>query len=355
VSRQAISINVTAAEQAQLTQWVRGHQTPRALAERAQMVLWAAEGQSNRAIAQRLHCRTARISKWRRRFAQARLAGLRDEPRPGQPRKYDAADERRVLAQLDQPPPAGYARWNGRLLAEALGVPADWVWATLRRHAISLERRRSWCVSTDPEFAAKAADIVALYLNPPEHAVVLSVDEKPAMQALERAQGWLRLPNGKALTGFSHESKRHGTSTLFAALEVATGQIRAGHFRRRRRRDFLQFMNELVAAYPERDLHVILDNLNTHKPKQDRWRQRHPRVQFHFTPTHASWLNQVEVWFSILSRQALRGTSFTSVGQLRTAIDRFIAAWNPKALPFEWTKRRVHQGSLKHKYAYLIK
>ena len=202
--------------------------------------------------------------------------------------KYGGACEKRLLERLDTPPPAGYARWNGRLLAEALKVPADWVWAVLRHRGISLERRRSWWVSTDPQFAPKAADIVGLYLDPPQHAVVLSVDEKPAIQALERAQGWLRLPNGKALSGFNHEYKRHGTSTLFAALEVATGQVKAGHFHRRRRREFLQFMNEVVAAYPGRELHVILDNLSTHKPKLDGWRRRHPQVHFHFTPTHAS-------------------------------------------------------------------
>jgi transposase len=216
-----------------------------------------------------------------------------------------------------------------------------------------LQRRRSWCISTDPEFARKAADIVGLYLHPPENAVVLSVDEKPHIQALERAQGWLRLPDGKALTGFSHEYKRHGTSTLFAALEVATGQVKAGHFHRRRRRDFLAFLNEVVAAYPQRQLHVIVDNLNTHKPKQDRWLRQHPQVHLHFTPTHASWLNQIEVWFSLLARQALRGASFTSVRQLREAIDAFITVYNPQAVAFEWTKREVWSVEPKHKYAYL--
>jgi len=353
MSRRAIEITLSLSESEQLEKWCRGHRTPRALAERAQIILWAAQGQRNDQIAQRLGGRRARVSKWRRRFATHRCRGLLDAPRPGQPVKYGRECEKRLLERLDTPPPAGYARWNGRLLAEALQVPADWVWAVLRRRGISLERRRSWCVSTDPQFAPKAADIVGLYLDPPQHAVVLSVDEKPAIQALERAQGWLRLPNGKALSGFNHEYKRHGTSTLFAALEVATGQVKAGHFHRRRRREFLQFMNEVVAAYPGRELHVILDNLSTHKPKLDGWRRRHPQVHFHFTPTHASWLNQIEVWFSILTRQALRGASFTSVEELRRAIDAFIAVYNAQAAPFEWTKRYVHPVSLKHKYAYL--
>lgn len=353
MSRRAIEITLTDTEREQLELWSRGHQTPRALTERAQIFLLAAQGMRNDAIREKLRCRLARVSKWRRRFAQGRCAGLSDARRPGQPIKYGADSEKRLLAQLDNPPPRGYGAWNGRLLAQTLGVSTDWVWATLRRHGISLQRRRSWCISTDPEFARKAADIVGLYLHPPENAVVLSIDEKPPIQALERAQGWLRLPDGKALTGFSHEYKRHGTSTLFAALEVASGQIKAGHFHRRRRRDFLAFMNEVVAAYPRRQLHVIVDNLNTHKPKQDRWLRQHPQVHWHFTPTHASWLNQVEIWFSLLARQALRGASFTSVRQLREAIDAFIDVYNPQALPFEWTKREVRSVAPRYKYAYL--
>jgi len=353
MSRKAVEITLNDSEREQLERWSRGHQTPRALAERAQIVLLAAQGLRNDAIGEQLGCRRARVCKWRRRFAQRRCGGLSDAPRPGQPVKYGSEPEKRLLAQLDSPPLHGYGAWNGRLLAQTLGVSADWVWATLRRHDISLQRRRSWCISTDPEFTRKAADIVGLYLHPPENAVVLSVDEKPHIQALERAQGWLRLPDGKALTGFSHEYKRHGTSTLFAALEVASGQVKAGHFHRRRRRDFLAFMNEVVAAYPQRELHVIVDNLSTHKPKQDHWLRQHPQVHLHFTPTHASWLNQVEVWFSLLARQALRAASFTSVRQLREAIDAFIAAYNPQAAPFEWTKREVRSVEPKHKYAYL--
>jgi len=240
------------------------------------------------------------------------------------------------------------------LLAAALQDISDHqIWRVLRKHGISLQRRRSWCVSTDPCFAQKAADVVGLYLNPPENAIVLSVDEKPHIQALERAQGWLRLPNGKALSGFSHDYKRHGTTTLFAALEVTTGLVKAGHYRRRRRVEFLDFMNGIVAAYPERTIHVILDNLNTHKPKHDRWRHRHKNVRFHYTPTHASWLNQVEIWFSILSQQSLAAASFTSPEQLRRHIDSFVAAYNRTAHPFEWKKQIVFQKHPETSYANL--
>jgi transposase len=222
----------------------------------------------------------------------------------------------------------------------------------LRTRGIQLERRRSWCISTDPEFARKAADVVALYLDPPETAVVFCVDEKPHIQALERAQGWLRLPNGRALTGQTHEYRRHGTTTLFAALDIVTGQVKAGHYKRRRRREFLDFMNQIVADVPhDVEIHVILDNLNTHKPKHDRWLKRHPNVHFHFTPTHASWLNQIEVWFSIMARAVLKGASFTHPRQIREAIDAFIEVYNPDAAPFEWTKDSVHQVALKDHYA----
>ena len=193
----------------------------------------------------------------------------------------DAPVSPRVLSKLDEPPPKGYSRWNGKLLALALGgISTHQVWRILRKHRICLQRRRSWCISTDPEFGPKAADVVGLYLNPPENAVVLCVDEKPLIQVLERAQGWLRLPDGKSLTGFSHGYKRHGTTTLFAALEVATGQVRVAHHSRRRQREFLDFMNGIIKDHPDRDIHVILDNLNTHKPKRDRWLARHSDLLF---------------------------------------------------------------------------
>jgi transposase len=311
---------------------------------------------SNQQIAETLQTREARVSKWRSRFARDRMNGLQDDPRSGKLAKYDESTERRILAKLDDPPLDGHATWTGRLVAKALGdVSDDQVWRVLRNRNISLQRRRSWCVSKDPDFAAKAADVVGMYLNPPTNALVLSVDEKPSLQALERAQGWLRLPNGTALTGVSHCCKRHGTTTLFAALYIITGKVKTGHYVRRRRREFLHFMNEIVAEYPDREIHVVLDNLNTHKPTCDRWLQRHPNVHFHFTPTYSSWLNQVECWFSIIARQALRGASFTSPEQVRKTIDRFVAAYNQIAAPFEWKATTVHASKPTHTYAELCK
>ena len=339
-----------------LQDWSRRGKSEHRLVERARIILLAGERRTNEQIAKALKTRTARVSKWRQRFGAKRLAGLGDAERSGKPAKYDPNTEKRVLGLLDETPPKGYAQWNGRLLAEALpDISKDQVWRILRRHDICLERRRSWCISTDPEFGPKAADIVGLYLNPPENALVIAVDEKPSIQALERAQGYLRLPDGKAVNGFSHCYKRHGTTTLFAALEISTGQVKTAHYTRRRRREFLDFMNEIVAEHQNRQIHVVLDNLNTHKPKNDRWLKRHPHVQLHFTPTYSSWLNQVECWFSILGRQALRGASFTSPRQLRQAIDDFVSVYNATAAPFEWKKAVVFASKPKKQYSDLCK
>lgn len=193
--------------------------------------------------------------------------------------------------------------------------------------------------------------MVGLYMAPPENAIVICVDEKPSIQALERALGYLKFPNGRSLTGHSHDYKRNGTSTLFAAFEVATSKVTAAHKTRRRRVEFLDFMIDIVAHHPNTAIHVVLDDLNTHKPKNDRWIRRHPNVHFHFTPTRASWLNQVEIWFSILQGKSLSGESFTSVKQLRAHIDAFIEAYNADAKPFVWTKSEVHQKRLKARFA----
>jgi len=352
----ATQITLTEEEREQLTACARKGTTEQRFAERARIVLAAATGKTTKEIAAQMGLRPATVSKWRTRFGRARLAGLGDRPRPGKPPRYGEDTTRRILAVLDGPPPDGYTSWNGRLVAKALGdVTEAHVWRVLRQHGIALQRRRSWCLSTDPQFAEKAADIVGLYLDPPEHALVISVDEKPAIQVLERAQGWLRLPNGRALRGQSFEYKRHGTTTLFTALEVHTGIAHIGHYQRRRRVEFLDFMNRLVARLPDTELHVVLDNLNTHKPKHDLWLTRHPKIHFHYTPTHASWLNQVEVWFSILTRAVLRGLSATDPREVCAAIDRFTAARNANPVPFEWTKQVVHPAGLKNHYANLRK
>lgn len=349
---EATPIVLTADERAELEGLARSTKTEHRTRLKAQIVLMAADGAATRAIGRALGCTTGTASKWRVRYARDRLAGFSETGNRGAKAKYGIETDRRILALLDTAPPSGYASWSGPLIAKALGdVHVQYVWRFLRAHKIDLSGRKSWCVSNDPEFAAKAAEIVGLYMAPPENAIVLAVDEKPSIQALERAQGYLKLPNGRAMTGQSHDYKRHGTTTLFAALNLASGEVVGRHYKRRRRIEFLDFMNKVVAAHPKREIHVVLDNLSTHKPKRDMWLKRHKNVHFHYTPTHASWLNQIEIWFSILAKKSLDGTSFTSVKELVRHIDTFITDYNQTARPFVWTKAEVHQKRLKACFA----
>jgi transposase len=318
------------------------------MVERARIILGCLAGKRVKEIARQCHTRPNTVIKWRQRFVSAGLKGLRDAPRPGPERRYDDAFRKRVLAVLEQPPPAGQATWDGRAVARAVGGSTHAVWRVLRREGICLQRQRSWCVSTDPELVAKAADIIGLYLNPPEKVLVICVDEKPSIQALERKTGYVETDNGKIVRAYRSTYKRHGTLNLFAALQVATGQVRTAFTQLKRREEFLQFMNQVVAEKTsEVELHVILDNYSTHK-KCDTWLADHPNVHFHFTPTSASWLNQVEIWFSILSRKALRGLSTKSTIELRQAIEAFIAAYAPNAKPFKWRKREVKGSQLRN-------
>ena len=267
---------------------VRAPATTQRDATRARIVLLAAEGRSTRSIADEVGVMPNTVSLWRARYAGEGVAGLADKHRPGPKPKYDAETGRRILAVLERPPPAGFARWMGGMIAAELGdVHEQQVWRFLRDQRIDLDGRKSWCESDDSAFTAKAADVVGLYLAPPEDAIVLCVDEKPSIQALERAQGYLRLPNGRALSGHSHDYKRHGTTTLFAALDLATGKVAATHKKRRRRIEFLGFMDQIAALHPGKEIHAVLDNLNTHK-KNEAWLAANPNVHFHFTPTRAS-------------------------------------------------------------------
>jgi transposase len=348
----ATIITLTTDERTVLEALVRSTKSEVRMRTRAQIALAAADGLASREIGRLVGCTTGTVSKWRVRYARHRFAGLDETGNRGATAKYGVAEQKRILAMLDQPPPAGHGNWTAPLLARALGdIHEQYIWRFLRAQKIDLSGRKSWCESNDPDFVAKAADIVGLYMAPPLNAVVLSVDEKPSIQALERAQGYLKLPNGRAMAGQSHDYKRHGTTTLFAALNVATGQVTGRHYKRRRRVEFLNFMNQVVAQYPSQELHVILDNLSTHKPKRDMWLARHPNVHFHYTPTHTSWLNQIEIWFSILSRKSLAGASFQALDQLKAHINDFIASYNDDARPFAWTKSNVHQKRLKPCFA----
>jgi len=348
----ATAIALTAEERAVLEALRRSTKSQARMRLRARIVLLAADGTPTREIGRRVGCTTGTASKWRVRYARDRLAGLDETGNRGAAPKYGPVEQKRILALLDRPPPSGHSNWTAPLLARALGdIHEQYIWRFLRAQKVDLSGRKSWCESHDPQFVAKAAEIVGLYMAPPDNAVVLSVDEKPSIQALERAQGYLKLPSGRAMIGQSHDYKRHGTTTLFAALNVATGKVTGRHYTRRRRVEFLDFMNKVVADYPEREIHVILDNLSTHKPKRDLWLARHRNVHFHYTPTYTSWLNQIEIWFSILSGKSLAGASFQAVDQLKAHINDFIASYNKDARPFAWTKSKVHQKRLKPCFA----
>jgi transposase len=341
--------------QMELERRARSRTEERRVVERARIVLGCLRGQPMNEIAVELDVRPNTAILWRQRFAAGGLKGLDDAPGRGRKPRYGAEFRKQVLAVLDEPPPKGQAQWDGGSLAARLGASDDAVWRLLRKEGICLQRRRSWCVSTDPQFAAKAADIVGLYLNPPENALVISVDEKPSIQALERRQGYVKTASGKTVRGYKSTYRRHGTLNLFAALAVATGAVRTQITNQKRRVEFLEFMDGLVAGFaPQQELHVILDNYCIHK-KNDTWLAEHPNVHLHFTPTSASWLNMVEIWFGILERRALRNGDFHSKEQLRQAIEDFIAAWHDRAHPFIWRKREVKGSQLRNTIPNLCK
>lgn len=346
--RVAVALSCTAEVMAELGRLSRSRSGEVRTAERARIVLACLQGKRNDEIASEMGLRPNTVGQWRQRFAAKGIAGLRDQPRPGKPAKYGVELRDRILSQLELAPPSGMASWDGGSLALALGVSDDAVWRVLRKQGIQLQRHRSWCVSTDPEFAAKAADVIGLYLNPPHNALVLSVDEKPSIQALERTRGYVQTSSGKIVQGMKSTYKRHGTINLFAALEVATGVIRGKTTQTKKRADFQAFMDEVIEGQPPgRQIHVILDNLSTHK-KNDDWLAAHPNVTFHFTPTSASWLNQVEIWFGIFQRKTLNNASFKSIEQLVEAIHAFTAAYNKNAAPFVWRKREVRGAQLRN-------
>jgi transposase len=347
--RHAPPLECSAEDAASLTAISKSRTEEARTVERARIVLACLEGKENRQVAQVLGVSVPTVSKWRRRFAFWGLRGLLDQPRSGKPITYNAAFRNRVLALLEQSPPPGMSHWDGPAVAERLGSSVHAVWRVLRREGIYLQRVRSWCVSTDREFAPKAAEIVGLYLNPPVKALVLSVDEKPSLQAIERSSGYIETDSGAVVRALKSTYKRHGTLNLFAALEVGTGQVHAKPTAYKKREDFLGFLDGVLAELPlDKEIHVILDNYSTHKRNHNWLAKFEGRVQFHFTPTAASWLNQIEIVFSLLQRKALSGASFKNRDQLREAIEAFIKKHNERAKPFRWRKREVKGSQLRN-------
>jgi len=319
------------------------------MVERARVILVCLEEKEIQQVAGQLGLSIPTVSKWRRRFARDGIGGLRDRPRSGKPPVYAADFRNRVLALLEQTPPAGMSHWDGAAVAEKLGASVHAVWRLLRREGIYLQRLRTWCVSTDPEFAPKAAEIVGLCLNPPLNALVLSVDEKPSIQAIQRPSGYVETDSGAIVRAMKSTYKRNGTLNLFAALEIASGQVHAQTTEQKKREDFRRFLDGVISELPaDKDIHVILDNYSTHKRNHDWLAKYEGRVRFHFTPTSASWLNQVEIWFGLLTRKTLRGSSFAGKDQLRSAIEAFVAKTNRNPKPFHWRKREVKGSQLRN-------
>jgi len=337
--RVATAIHLTSEQRQQLQTAARSRSLPLRVVERAQIVLLAADGLRNDQIAGRLSTSRFKVSRWRERYARQGFAGIeKDAPRPGRTPAVTPETVERMVQMTTREKPSAATHWSTRTLAAAVGVSPSTVRRVWRAHGLKPHRLKTFKVSSDPAFAEKLEDIVGLYLNPPEHAVVLSTDEKSQIQALDRTPPGLPLKPGRLQT-LTHDYKRHGTTTLFAALNTLDGRIIGQCMKRHTHREWLRFLKLLDAKMPaEKTLHVIADNYATHKhPKVLRWLQRHARVQMHFTPTSASWLNMIERFFRDLSSQRIRRGVFHSVPELITAIETYIAHHNQRPKPFIWT------------------
>jgi transposase len=334
-----IEIRLTDAQREELRIIVGRRSESAGLVRRARVVLLSDEGVAGREIARRLDLSPEHVSVIRSRFRAEGVAGLAERPKSGRTDHAVTAEMAARLVKLAMsPPPAGRSRWTTRLLAKQVGLTAGCVSDVLRRNGLKPHLVRTYKVSRDPDFAAKVKDVVGLYLNPPEHAVVLSVDEKTSIQALERTQLPLPLRSGRAAR-HTHDYKRHGVVDLYAALEIATGNVTHRVTESHTATDFLGFMKTVVRRYPRKQLHVVLDNSSSHgTPEVASWLAQHPRVHFHYTPTSASWLNQVEGFFGILGKQSLGRTDFYSKTALREHLHAYMRAWNRNPTPFEWTK-----------------
>jgi transposase len=333
-------LKVSSEDRACLERRVRGRNTPRKLVERSQVVLLLSEGLRIEEVAERVGLGKRTVYEWARRFERQGVAGLDDHPRSGRPRAISSAHAQRILDWTVHSIPREATHWSLRLMAKQAGVSIRQVQEVWKAADLKPHRLKSFKISTDPDFAAKVQDVVGLYLDPPDNALVLSVDEKTQIQALDRTQPMLPLRPGQ-IERRTHDYKRHGTRSLYAAFDLATGKVTGRVTRRHRAVEFLAFLRQIDAGTPpELDLHLILDNSSTHQTAEIRqWIEAHPRVHLHFTPTSASWLNAVETWFAQLERRAVHRGAFTSVTALRNEIHRYIQVHNDSlAKPFRWTK-----------------
>ena len=339
--RQAPVIELTDDERLVLNRWSRGKTTPARLVARAKIILQAAEGQRSKDIARELGIPEKTICKWRSRFASARLAGIeQDAPRGGRKPTVRSKLEAKILSKTTQETPPDATHWSVRSMAEAVGASKSTVQRVWRDNGLKPHRTKTFKVSNDPQFAEKLVDIVGLYLNPPEHALVWSCDEKTQIQALDRSQKSLPMFPGRLKT-LTHDYRRHGTTNLFAAIELAEGRIISDCQPRQRHQEWLKFLKKIDAETPpDLDLHLIVDNNATHKhQKVKAWLKRHPRFHLHFTPTSSSWLNVIERWFRDLTQRRLKRGVFKSVDQLEAAINSYIAHHNEHPKTFVWTQK----------------
>jgi transposase len=321
----------------ELERLTRSSTAPAAMVARARIVLLAAAATPNHEIAEKVGVSRPTVNKWRSRYAERGRDGLGDDPRPGPAR---TVDQRKIITATLTPPPKslGVTHWSSRLLAARLGVSHVTIAEAWKHFGVKPWKAETFKFSTDPELVAKVTDVIGLYLAPPENAIVLCVDEKSQIQALNRTQKVLPLQPGHAEQR-THDYVRHGTTTLFAALEIATGKVTGLCQNRHRHQEFLAFLKHVARAYPDRELHLVMDNYATHKRVEVRdWLAANPRIHIHFTPTSGSWLNLVEVWFGIIERQAIRRGVFPSVRDLMIKIRAFITGWNTRCHPFIWTK-----------------
>ncbi|MBW6455889.1 MAG: IS630 family transposase [Trueperaceae bacterium] len=326
------------AEDEALRAIVRAGTSKQRAVTRARIVLLAAEGVANTRIAKQVGVSLPTVLLWRSRFAEHGLDGLQDAPHPGRPRVYGPEVRERIVATTLKKPEEPVTHWSRARLAKRVGVSASTVGRVWREKNLKPHRVETFKYSSDPQLVEKVIDVVGLYLDPPERAIVLSVDEKTQVQALDRTQPMLPLRPGLPERR-THDYQRHGTVNLFAALDVATGRVTHEMRERHTGADFLAFLKRIARAYPKGEVHLILDNVASHKtPAVQAWLSRHKRFVFHFTPTSASWMNQIETWFGILTRQAIRRGSFGSVADLERAIDAFTTAWNENSAPFAWVK-----------------
>jgi len=338
MARAAAVVELSEAEERALRALLRRPSVSQQQAVRARIVLRAAEGATNTQIAAEAGVSLPTVGLWRRSFCERRLEGLLDAPRSGRPRVIADDEVQRVLAMTLETPPDGSTQWSVRRLAAATGSSPTTVHRIWREHKLKPHQVRSFKFSKDPQLTEKIVDVVGLYMAPPKGALVLCVDEKTQIQALDRTQPTLPIKPGKAAR-MTHDDKRNGTTSLYAALEIATGELTGACYPQHRHHEFLTFLNQLIRAYPRRPLHVVLDNSSTHStPEVRAWLERHTRVHFHFTPTSASWMNMVEIWFSILTTQQVRRGVYHDVSELIAAIEAFIKGYNERAQPFLWTK-----------------